>query len=200
MSRSGRIWGAAHCWNRYPQFQTLFAVPCPPLRPVASVPSPAPSYEKRVSSLLLENQDHLIVTPCLCRGCQEAWSAVLCCGGGRLPQPDVSGKNICLPTLVFDSCVFYSCFRGLGIYCLFVHGRGPKPGLETGRSVLCQQCGLAGGQDLTARGSRRLAGAHATSSRGSTRERDLGSPCSSLWGSLSSCASPSAPPGPGGGF
>lgn len=124
---------------------------------MASVLSPAPSYEKRVSSLLLENQDRLIVTPCLCRGCQEAWSAVLCCGGGRLPQPDVSGKNICLPTLVFDSCVFYSCFRGLGIYCLFVHGRGPKPGLETGRSVLCQQCGLAGGQDLTARGSRRLA-------------------------------------------
>lgn len=56
--------------------------------------------------LLLANQDRAVATPSLCHGCQKPWSKVLCCGGGRLSQLHVSGKNICLPTLVFDSCVF----------------------------------------------------------------------------------------------
>lgn len=55
---------------------------------------------------LLANQDRAVATPSLCHGCQKPWSKVLCCGGGRLSQLHVSGKNICLPTLVFDSCVF----------------------------------------------------------------------------------------------
>lgn len=73
---------------------------------VGSVSFAAPSYGKRFFSLLLENQDRVIVTPSLCHSCQKARSEVSCCGGGRLSQLNVSGKNIGLPTLVFDSCVF----------------------------------------------------------------------------------------------